>query len=121
MDLGIELKLFSLLVVENLIQGLPHLAMCQNHLGSHFRIHISQPHSRSTASVFKNGFLVASCGTKYVTHKGNKDQILLFEHAFELCVPTNTSYVFKRTLNTLSTAHTPQPKQVFLPVSLWIN
>lgn len=67
MDLGIELKLFSLLVVENLIQGLPHLAMCQNHLGSHFRIHISQPHSRSTALVYKNGFLVASYGTKYVT------------------------------------------------------
>lgn len=82
-DLGIELKLFSLLVVENLIQWLPHLAMCQNHLRSHFRTHISQPHSRSTASVYKNGFLVASYGTKYVTHKGNTDQILLFEHAHQ--------------------------------------
>lgn len=74
-------------------------------------------HLKTTASVYKNGFLVASYGTKYATRQGNTHQILLSEPAFELCAPTNTTSVSKRPSNTCP-QHAPQPKQVFLLVSL---
>ena len=77
-------------------------------------------HLRTTASVYKNGFLVASCGTKYITHRGDTDQILFFAPVFELYAPTNTSFIFKRTLDTLSQHTHPYPKQVFLPWSPWM-
>lgn len=48
---------------------------------------------------------MASFGTKYIAHQVNIDQILLFQHAFEFCAPTNTSSFSERTLDSLSLAH----------------
>ena len=49
---------------------------------------------------------MSSYGTKHNSRQVNTDQILLFEHAFEFCAPINMSSVSRRTLDTLSLAHT---------------